>query len=63
MSEVRQEKNKKIIDQVFVLHKEGKNNKEISQILNIGETKTSRILKGKIYSNYIIAHYKNEIIK
>lgn len=63
MSEVRKERDEKIIDQVFALHKEGKNNKEISQILNIGETKTSRILKGKIYTNYIISHYKDEMKK
>lgn len=63
MSEVRKEKDEKIIDQVFALHKEGKSNKEISQTLNIGETKTGRILKGKIYTDYIIAHYKDEMKK
>ena len=63
MSEVRREKDEKIIDQVFALYKEGKSNKEISQILNISETKTSRILKGKIYTNYIISHYKDEMKK
>ena len=63
MSEVRREKDEKIIDQVFALYKEGKNNKEISQILNIGETKTGRILKGKIYTDYIITHYENEMKK
>ena len=63
MSEVRKEKDEKIIDQVFALHKEGKNNKEISQILNIGETKTGRILKGKIYTDYIITHYEDEMKK
>ena len=63
MSEVRKERDEKIIDQVFALHKEGKNNKEISQILNIGTTKTSRILKGKIYTDYITSHYKNEMKK
>ncbi len=63
MSEVRREKDEKIIDQVFALHKEGKNNKEISQILNIGETKTGRILKGKIYTDYIITHYEDEMKK
>lgn len=63
MAKMRREKDEKIIDQVFALHKEGKNNKEISQILNIGTTKTSRILNGKIYTDYITSHYKNEMKK
>lgn len=63
MSEVRRGKDEKIIDQVFALYKEGKSNKEISRILNIGETKTGRILKGKIYTDYIITHYKDEMKK
>ncbi len=63
MAKVRREKDEKIIDEVFSLHKEGKNNKEISQILSISETKTGRILKGKIYTDYIISHYKDEMKK